>query len=253
MWDVVNEATVSSRSDNPLGRWVNALGPAEAVGRALNWAWESNPGALLVVNDFNVGPEYKALLKDLQRRGRPLRAIGIQSHMHKGPWPIRRVWSVCETYAPLGLPLHFTEVTVLSGRLKTDNDWHTYRTEWPTTPEGEREQAVYVEKLYRTLFSHPAVEAITWWDFADGGWLGAPAGLVRKDLTPKPVYRRLLKMIKSEWWTQVEGRTDHKGAFPFRGFYGMYRVVVQKDGQAVVREITLSKEGVRRFVITLRT
>ncbi len=49
----------------------------------------------------------------------------------------------------------------------------------------------------------------------DGGWQGAPAGLVRKDLSPKPIYERLLEMIKNEWWTQVNGNTDNNGNYKF--------------------------------------
>jgi len=138
---------------------------------------------------------------------------------------------VCETYKRFGVPLHFTELTVLSGHLKDDDDWHKQRTDWLTTAEGEKSQLDYVENLYRLLFSHPAMEAITWWDFMDGGWQGAPAGLVRKDLTPKPIYERLLQMVKKEWWTQVSGRTDGNGEYRFRGFLGAYNVKV-RDSKA---------------------
>ena len=110
-----------------------------------------------------------------------------------GQWPLEKAWTVCETYGRFGKPLHFTELTVLSGRLKdpNDNDWHKARTDWPSTPEGEAAQAEYGAKLYTVLFSHPAVEAITWWDFSDyRSWQGAPSGLVREDMTPKPLYDR---------------------------------------------------------------
>ena len=133
-------------------------------------------------------------------------------------------------YKRFGVPLHFTELTVLSGRPKTDDDWHRRQTDWPTTEEGEKSQLDYVQRLYRLLFSHPAVEAITWWDFPDGCWQGAPAGLVRADLTPKPIYDRLLEMIKGEWWTQCEGCTNGEGEYKFRGFRGEYDVMV-RDSQ----------------------
>ena len=70
------------------------------------------------------------------------------------------------------------------------------RTDWPTTPEGEQRQAAEAESFYGVLLAHPAVEAITWWDFPDGCWLNAPSGLVRKDMTPKPAYERLLKLVR---------------------------------------------------------
>ena len=48
-----------------------------------------------------------------------------------------------------------------------------------TTEQGERWHADEVERFYTMLFSHPAVTAITWWDFADrNAWQSAPAGFL---------------------------------------------------------------------------
>ena len=72
---------------------------------------------------------------------------------------------------------------------------------WPSTPEGEARQADEIVRHYRTLVAHPAVEAITYWGLTDdGAWLGAPAGLVRADGTPKPAYDALRGLVKGEWW-----------------------------------------------------
>jgi len=125
-----------------------------------------------------------------------------------------------------GKPLHFTETTILSGERKKQIRWHgpPYK-DWPTTPEGEKRQAEQVAEFYTVLFSHPAVEAITWWDFSDRAWLGAPAGLVRKDMSPKPAYDRPMKLIKGKWWTaEQQLRTDSAGRVNFRGFLGDYEV-----------------------------
>ena len=74
-------------------------------------------------------------------------------------------------------------------------------------------------------FSHPALEAITWWDLVDGRWLGAPSGLVRGDFTPKPAYDALLRLIRREWWTPEQAlTTDAAGRVTFRGFLGAYEV-----------------------------
>lgn len=252
VWDVINEATVSARVDNPVGHWVKARSPAYCVGESLAWARETNPAALLVVNDFNLSQSYEDLLETLRKEGRPVDAIGIQSHMHAATWPLERVWQVCETYARFGLPLHFTETTILSGAPKTDNDWMSYHPNWETTPEGEVQQAAYVEKFYRLLFSHPAVAAVTWWDFSDAAaWQGAPAGLLRRDMTPKPVYDRLLQMIKSEWWTHAEGQTGADGRFPWRGFYGQYEVTVHHGGREAHLEISLAKGKANEFPVVL--
>ena len=105
-------------------------------------------------------------------------------------------------------------------------DLNNYQVaEWPSTPEGEERQAREVVLHYKTLLSHPAVQAITWWDLSDGGWLHAPAGLLRSDHTPKPAYNALLQLIKGDWWL-VPTRlvTDASGRFTFSGFLGDYEV-----------------------------
>ena len=251
-WDVINESTVSPKIDNPVGRWVKQLGPAQAAGEALSWARAANPHATLVLNDFNVSAAYEEQIRALMKARRAPDAIGIQSHMHGGEWPLERVWEGCETYGRFKIPIHFTETTVLSGRLRS-RDWQPDAAGWPSTIRGERRQAEYVEKLYRVLFSHPAVAAITWWDFSDrGAWQGAPAGLVRKDMSPKPVYRRLLRMVKGEWWTQISGKTGPDGEMDCRGFYGTYRITAtSRDGRAVSADVRLFKRDRRRVTLRL--
>ncbi|MCS6831162.1 MAG: endo-1,4-beta-xylanase [Armatimonadota bacterium] len=244
-WDVVNEATVSTRFNNGVGNWAKRDGAAAMVTECLQWAREANPKATLLYNDYNISPAFEQLVEELIRRKAPFDAIGIQSHMHGGEWPLERAWQVCETYSRFGKPLHFTETTVLSGE-------HGYERPlpWPTTPEGEARQAEYVEKFYTILFSHPAVEAITWWDFMDGGWQGAPAGLVRADLSPKPVYHRLMRLIKGKWWTQHTARTNARGEAKLRGFLGDYRVTVSATAGRSTRQFTL-KRGRNDWVVRL--
>ncbi len=233
-WDVVNEATVSHKFDNGVGHWAKRDGAAAMVGECLEWARAADPEAVLLYNDFNLGADFEKLVADLIAAGKPVDAIGIQSHMHRGEWPLEKVWNTCETYARFGKPIHFTETTVLSG----EHGWNKEKP-WPTTPEGEARQADYVEKFYTILFSHPAVHAITWWDFTDGGWQGAPAGLVRADLTPKPVYHRLMKLIKGKWWTKASLVTDLQGRASTRAFMGSYRVTVTTPAGRVTRQFEL--------------
>ena len=71
---------------------------------------------------------------------------------------------ICDRYARVGLPIHFTETTVVSGpRTGPGENWGS------TTPELEAKQADYVARLYTLLFGRPAVQALTWWDFSDDG------------------------------------------------------------------------------------
>lgn len=107
------------------------------------------------------------------------------------------------------------------------NDWQV--PSWPTTPEGEERQMKEIEEMYRILFAHPLVEAITSWDFADGAWLGAPSGVIREDNSVKPAYDRLKNMIKKEWWTETVLHTDENGYAELEGIKGDY--LVSYNGQ----------------------
>jgi hypothetical protein len=193
-------------------------------------------------------PSY-ALLDNLRdESGQPwFDAVGIQSHMHLGPWAPRYVWEVCERYARLGRPLHFTEVTVLSGERLPGDRWG------PTRFEYEVMQGDAVPALYTLLFSHPTVEAVTWWDLSDrGAWKGAAAGLLRSDMSPKPAYERLEDLVKRQWWTRVRGETNAQGEFVCRAFHGRHRLTVQPPaGPAVHHEFDCLREADNRVEIVV--
>ncbi len=226
-YDVINESLSGPYSDNSVGKWEKDIGPLEAARRCVSWAREQNPGAFILVNDFNTTTAYASEISVLNELGFPPDAIGLQSHMHKGVWTDIQVNSSIDLLSHFGIPIHFTELTILSGRLKTDDDWNSFHPDWDTTPEGEKRQAQETERIYRLLFSSPYVGAITWWDFSDyNSWQGAPAGLLRKDMTKKPAYDILLKLIRHEWWTgPLELKSDSNGRVAFRGFFGSYRAV----------------------------
>jgi hypothetical protein len=142
--------------------------------------------------------------------------------MHSSYWGAQRTWDLCEDLSKSGKPLHVTEVTLVSG-IRTNSGWSP-------TLSGEARQGEQAEEFYRVLFSHPSVEAITWWDFSDkGAWQGAPAGLLRADMSPKPAYLALRRLIKEEWWSRATIKVGRDGTVGFRGFYGDYDVAV-KDG-----------------------
>ncbi|MHC4249403.1 MAG: endo-1,4-beta-xylanase [Planctomycetota bacterium] len=253
-WDVVNEATVSHRYENAVGRKVKAEGAAAFVDRALEWAHEGNPRAVLLYNDFNVSDDFEALVAELVRARAHCHTVGIQSHMHKGMWPLGQAWDTCEHYARFGMPLHFTELTILSGcpKAEDDNEWHKRRDDWPSTPEGEARQLEYGSALYTLLFSHPAVEAITCWDFSDNGaWQGAPAGLVRADMSPKPLYDWLAEAFGKRWTTRARVTTDGQGRARVRCFFGEHEMMVRtSSGENLKARFTFGLRGVRKLVVT---
>jgi endo-1,4-beta-xylanase len=204
-WDVVNEAVIMpvfSKYDNGITRIAKRYGAVELVLKCFKAAREANPQARLLINDFNLSENYAKLIEELLERGCPIDVIGLQTHMHEGYRGLDAVDEYLARFARFKLPLHFTEVTMLSGNIahKVDdlNDLHI--KDWPSTPEGEARQLEEAAEFYSQVYSHPLTESLVWWDMVDGGWLGAPAGLLRADLTSKPAYDGLKRLIKGEWW-----------------------------------------------------
>jgi endo-1,4-beta-xylanase len=232
-WDVVNEAIAMPWSSEPIGRLCASMGPVRLIHDAFEAARQSNPRASLIINDFNQESEYARLISRSLQAHASIDVIGIQSHMHEGYAGAKHLWAVCERFARFGKPLHWTEATIISGQIQALAD-HDPDADWPTTPDGEKRQAAQVRDFYRLLFSHPAVKAITWWDLSDNdAWLSAPAGLLRKEMTPKPAYSALQKLISNDWWTgPLTLTTDSSGRVTFRGFLGFYEI---RAGRAVSR------------------
>ncbi|MEZ0536628.1 endo-1,4-beta-xylanase [Caldicellulosiruptoraceae bacterium PP1] len=249
-WDVINEVVIMpifDKYDNGMTRICKELGRVRLVREVFLAAKKANPDAILLINDFETSESYEILIEGCLEAGIPIDAIGIQSHMHQGYWGVEKTNRILERFSSFNLPIHFTENTIVSGHLMPPEivDLNDYQVdEWPTTTEGEERQAKEVEMHYRTLFAHPLVESITWWDFTDGAWLKAPSGLIRKDGTAKPAYEVLKKLIKDEWWTKpIKTSTDDEGCVVFLGFLGEYEVEIEgKKVQFTLDKVTKNVE-----------
>jgi len=226
---VINEAVIMpifDKYDNGITRLCKEMGRINTIKAMFAAARAENPAAILLINDFDVSPAYDILVEGCLEAGIKIDVIGIQSHMHQGYWGVEKTLKVLDQFTRFNLPIHFTETTLVSGQLMPPEivDLNDYQVEhWPSTPEGESRQAEETIQHYKTLFSHPLVEGITWWDISDGGWLNAPAGLIRKDGSSKPAYEELMKLVKGEWWlAPTKLRTDVNGQIHFSGFLGEY-------------------------------
>ena len=228
LWDVINEVVIMpdfDRYDNAVTRICREKGRMELVKAVFAAAKESNPEATLLINDFNTSEAYAQLIESLLEAGVPISAIGIQSHQHQGYWGLEKLHTVLERFSRFGLPIHFTENTLVSGDIMPAhivdlNDWQV--DAWPSTPEGEERQAREISEMYSVLFAHPLVEAITTWDFNDGCWLKAPSGFVHEDNSLKPSYEALRQLIHGAWETHLSLTADENGQVDFTGFKGDY-------------------------------
>jgi len=233
-WEVVNEPSHLAEPQ---------------IAEPYRWARDTNPEDCLIVNDYHVladgCPGFFQLLTAAKNKGVPFDGIGIQAHEPRTMrFPLDRVQKILDQYATFGKGLHLTEFTPASSGLKITDSF--CGGVW-----DEAAQADYAAKFYRVCFAHPAVQAITCWDLCDrGSWLPG-GGMLRADLSPKPVYDQLRRLIHKEWKTRAAGTTDGEGRFACRGFFGKYRLVIQTPGGKVEREVRLTKDGPLAIVVRL--
>ena len=110
-----------------------------------------------------------------------------------------------------------------------------------------------MKELYTLLFSNPNVGAITWRDFSgQGTWKGAPARLIRKDMTPKPAYLVLNNLINNEWWTQDTLTVADGGMINMIGFFGDYSIHIIDNERTYEGKFELKKVQDKPINIVLK-
>ena len=238
----------------------------------LEWSFRTArkyfPKETLVINEANpiqglahagYRHPYYLLLENALLKGASIDRIGLQNHLFTGVsahTPEEYEQSVrsgvymndpmtyfrgLDLIAELGLPLEITEVTV-----PTFGD----------TPGDEELQADMLKLWYSVWFSHPAVDAVVYWNTVDGfayagseNWIenNCRGGLWNHDLTPKKAALMLRKLFGEIWRTNLELTTDQDGAAEFRGFFGEY--AVGTEGRTF--EIGLHKHHSGSFTLSL--
>ena len=260
LWDCVNEAQTRLPHMWPTGKVVY---PDDHVHRVFRMADRYFPNATLLYNDdrrwwdFNgdYTPVY-LLIRSLQEHGCRVGGLGLQFHMfdnflhgeHENFLNPRILFLCLDLYAKLGIPVNFSEVSIVSRRDLGD---------------GDAFQELVTEKLYRLWFSHPAVNAVTWWNLVDGTAAYAPlgsedgenslrAGLVNYDFSPKPAFKVLEHLIKHEWHTETELDYEDGALNQFHGFYGMYEAEISTDSGTFTRILELGRKNCNIFPLDLK-
>ena len=223
--------------------------PLPRIDEPYRWARAADPDAYLIVNDYHVladgAPRFFRLLTKAIHDGVPFDGIGIQAHEPPTMrFPLGQVQTILDRYATFGKELHITEFTPASGGDRITGS-HVEGV-W-----DEAAQADYAVKFYRVCFAHPALRAITWWDLSDRNSWRKGGGMLRADMTPKPVYEQIKHLIHDEWTTRLAGTTDASGQFAFRGFHGTYRITVEAGGRTVTQPFTLTKGKAQELRLAL--
>ena len=255
-WEVTNETLYHRR-----GQKVSAFyHEPDYVEWSFKTAEKYLGGNTLVINDAHCNiwagafnherSAYYMQIENALAKGCRIDAVGLQFHMffqreHEAAstrlfYDPSHLFEVMDTYAGLSRPLGITEITVPA---------------YSAMAEDEAIQAEILEYLYSIWFSHPAMEEIIYWNLVDGYAAFAPqgdmtagenryfGGLLRFDLSPKPAYLTLERLIKRRWHTEASLVTDADGACAFRGFFGDYDVSVTVGGVTAHRTVTLARGG----------
>lgn len=225
------------------------------------------PTNRLIINDWavwdewypyrgNRSPYFMQIERALRNGVTHLDTIGMQMHLFNPKEHLekrvdtvlnpRYLYDVMNTYARLGKRLQITEMTIPA---------------YSDAAEDEALQAELLKNLYTVFFSHPAMEAIIYWNTADGYAWGPMldmtqgenvwhGGLWRSDLSEKPAYRVLRELFDKTWHTDTE--TDSReGVARLRGFAGKYDITFTHGGKSVTQEINLTKEADMTYKIVL--
>ncbi|HPD46943.1 MAG TPA: non-reducing end alpha-L-arabinofuranosidase family hydrolase [Anaerohalosphaeraceae bacterium] len=226
-WDVNNEMLHGTFFKDRLGESI--------------WPWmfkrthELDPKARLFVNDYNIlsvdqaheqvqTDEYIASIRRLLDQGAPVHGIGIQGHL----------WHEDVLANPGVLKERLDKLAVLQLPI--------WISEFDVADDDETSCADKLEVVYRTAYSHPAVEGIMMWVFwAGASWRGPNAGLARRDWTLNEAGKRYEALMK-EWSTELSAKTDAGGALSFRGFHGDYEAkVTAGDGTETCAAFAIEK------------
>ena len=182
-------------------------------------------------------------LKDFVEKGLPIDEIGLQYHIFTTTeemenWAVKAAYldaeammEILDIFNAYGFPMHISEITIPGSGQKIEN---------------EEVQAYLVEALYKTWFATENMKSIVWWNLADGYAAYAPlgsnegenrcgGGLIRFDMSEKPAYKVLDRLINQEWRTIFEKTVEGNEI----SFYGEYEITV--DGKT--HTVNLDEDG----------
>lgn len=230
------------------------------------------PQNRLIINDYNVFASlhnifspllnnraaYYMQIERLFRNGiSHIDSIGMQYHSF---WPLESepkqaeyvynpefIFKFMDLYQKFNISEQITEMTIPA---------------YGDDEENEEVQSLLTQQLYKIFFSHPAMEAVIYWNLVDGYAAFAPigdmtcgenkyyGGMLRHDMSEKPVFKALKNLIHNEWHTHEIVKTN-EGRAKFRGFYGDYEMKIIADGKEITKDFKLSKNSNNLIKISL--
>lgn len=236
-WDVDNEMLHGSFFKDRLGEDIHVW--------MYKRARELDPDVKLFTNEFNVlsvdenfkevqTDEYVADVRRLLEQGAPIDGVGIQGH----------IWFEDILAHPEVIKQRLDKVAALKLPI--------WISEFDVADADEKANADKLELVYRTAYSHPAVEGIMMWVFwAGASWRGPNCGLARRDWTLNEAGKRF-EALMAEWSTTASGRCDTAGVFAFDGYHGDYAVTIKGPGDSVSHQTFTLAVGRGPQTVTLQ-
>lgn len=256
--EVINETLCPQKGKEDFRQGTVFFKEPDIVEWSFEHARKYLPATKLIINEatefiwgkgfhYNRGAYYQQIQRALSK-GASIDSIGMQYHMFYQAedearmtpqfYDPRNLYAVMDQYADFGKNLQVTEITIPA---------------YSTAMEDEDLQAEIIKNLYRIWFSHPNMEAIIYWNLVDGYAAFAPQGdmtygenyfhgaLLRFDMTQKPAYKVLKKLIHETWNTRLSLDSGSRDCVNLKGFYGEYELEVTANGKTVKKEFHLEK------------
>ena len=246
-WDVVNESwNRQSGTECPNddvcvhdGLWGRRVPvPSDYTYRSFKVAEEVFPKNVKLAFNDAAQDGYFAFSRSLSERGAHIDVSGFQMHIFTPEdafkmmcgipgepngmdWNPRHQVETFRKLDRLGHPIHLSEVTIPAPRgILPDK-------------EADEAQARMIRDNFRLWFSWPSIYRITYWNLVDGtGAEILASGMYNGDLTKKPSYWAVDRLVNHEWKTRTRVVADRNGVVSFRGFKGKYKLhgIPQGDG-----------------------
>ncbi|GEO05423.1 beta-xylanase [Adhaeribacter aerolatus] len=220
-WDVVNEAINDQDGGMRKTKWLDIIGEDFAA-KAFEFAHKADPKAELYYNDYSL---YRAdkregtikLVKSLQAKGIPVKAIGMQGHYGLTVPTIAQIEASIVAFSKLGVKVNFTEFDIdvlpnpsrrqgadIAETFGQDEKFNVYTQGLPDSVQQKLSKR-YAEIF--TLFHKHAdkIDRITFWGVTDANsWLNnwpikgrtSYPLLFDRNYQPKPAFREVINTAK---------------------------------------------------------
>ena len=186
-WDVVNEAL---NDDGTMRQtpWLKIIGE-DFIAKAFQFAHEADPNAELYYNDYSLENEAKrkgaiALVKRLQAKGIPIKAIGLQDHNNLQFPTIAEEDAAITDFAKLGIKVNISELDVsvlpdpqgftgaeVTLNFEMQEKLNPYKKGLPDAVQ--QQLAKRYADLFKVFLKHRRdIARVTFWNVTDGeSWL----------------------------------------------------------------------------------